>query len=103
MWKALSDGTRRAVLDRLARRPQTTGELCAHFAVKRHGGLGRTTVMKHLDVLQAANLLLVRREGRLRWNSLNPVPIQRVCDRWVSRHVRDLASSANRLKDLLEG
>ena len=59
--------------------------------------------MKHLDVLHVANLVLIRREGRHRWNYLNPVPIQRVCDRWVSRYVRDLARSANRLKDLVEG
>jgi DNA-binding transcriptional ArsR family regulator len=59
--------------------------------------------MKHLDVLEAANLVIVRREGRRRWNHLNPVPIQRVCDRWVSRHVRDLAGSANRLKERVEG
>ena len=103
VWKALADPTRRALLDLLAEEPHTTGQVCAHFALKKHGGLGRTGVMKHLDVLEAANLVLVRREGRRRWNHLNPVPIQRVCDRWVSRHVRDLARSANRLKDLVEG
>lgn len=103
VWKALADGTRRALLDLLARRPRTTGELCAHFARPSAGGLGRTGVMKHLDVLVDADLVLVRREGRRRWNHLNPVPIQRVCDRWVSRHVRDLARSASRLKDLVEG
>jgi DNA-binding transcriptional ArsR family regulator len=58
--------------------------------------------MKHLGVLEAAGLLVVRREGRQRWNHLNPVPIQRVCDRWVSRHVRGLARSADRLKALVE-
>ena len=103
VWKALADPTRRAILDLLATAPRTTGDVCAHFARPRNGGIGRTGVMKHLDVLQAANLVLVRREGRQRWNHLNPVPIQRVCDRWVSRHVRDLAGSANRLKDLVEG
>ncbi|MFT7677896.1 MAG: hypothetical protein ACI8QC_001882 [Planctomycetota bacterium] len=56
-----------------------------------------------LDVLVEAGLVLVRRAGRTRWNHLNPVPIQRVCDRWVSRHVRNLASSATRLKSRVEG
>lgn len=102
VWKALADPTRRALLDRLAGEPRTTGELCAHFGQDRHGGLGRTGVMKHLDVLEEAGLVVVRREGRTRWNHLNPVPIQRVCDRWVSRHVRGLASSANRLKEAAE-
>lgn len=103
VWKALADPTRRALLDLLADEPRTTGDVCAHFAKKKHGGIGRTGVMKHLDVLERAELLVVRREGRHRWNHVNPVPIQRVCDRWVSRHVRDLARSAGRLKDLVEG
>ena len=102
VWKALADPTRRAILDMLAKTPQTTGDVCAHFARSKYGGIGRTGVMKHLDVLQAANLVIIRREGRHRWNHLNPVPIQRVCDRWVSRHVRDIAGSANRLKELVE-
>ena len=102
VWRALADPTRRAILDLLADRVRTTGEVCAHFASARRGGLGRTGVMKHLGVLEQAGLVVVRREGRRRWNHLNPVPIQRVCDRWVSRHVRDLARSADRLKALVE-
>ncbi|MEE9394518.1 MAG: metalloregulator ArsR/SmtB family transcription factor [Planctomycetota bacterium] len=102
VWKALADPTRRAILDRLAKGPCVTGDLCDFFARTRNGGIGRTGVMKHLDVLEKAKLVLFRREGRHRWNYLNPVPIQRVCDRWVSRYVRGLAQSANRLKDLVE-
>ena len=102
VWKALADPTRRAILDLLAKGPAVTGDLCSHFAKSRNGGLGRTGVMKHLDSLEAAGLVLPRREGRHRWNHFNPVPIQRVCDRWVSRHIRGLASAASRLKDLVE-
>ena len=98
VWKALSDATRRAILDSLAKKPLTTGELARRFKP-----LCRTNVMKHIDVLVEANLIVVRREGRVRWNCLNPVPIQRVCDRWVSRHVRHMASAMSRLKDHLEG
>lgn len=58
--------------------------------------------MKHLQILVDANLVVIRREGRKRWNYLNPVPIQRVCDRWVSKHVKRMASSLSRLKDLVE-
>jgi len=102
VWKALADPSRRALLDRLAEGPRTTGELCSHFALPGRGGLCRTATMKHLDVLQEARLVVVRREGKYRWNYLNPVPIQSVCDRWVSRHVRGLASSLGRLKHQLE-
>ena len=98
VWKALADRTRRTILDILAERPHTTGELVA-----RVDGLCRTAVMKHLDVLERAHLVLARREGRTRWNHLNPLPIQEVCDRWVGRHVRHLASAAVRLKAVAEG
>lgn len=97
IWKALADGTRREILDVLAERPQTTGELVARF-----DHLCRTNVMKHIDVLVAANLILVRREGRCRWNHLNPTPIQAVCDRWVSKHVQHLAASMVKLKEHVE-
>lgn len=97
IWKALGDPTRRALLDALAEDPHTTGDLVA-----RHPELSRTAVMKHLDVLEAAGLVVVRREGRQRWNYLNPVPIDRVCGRWIHSHVRHLSAAANRLKSLVD-
>jgi len=98
IWKALADGTRREILDVLAERPQTTSELVGRF----EGSLCRTAVMKHVEILVGANLVLIRREGRVRWNYLNPVPIQRVCDRWISKHVKHMSSALSRLKDLVE-
>ncbi len=97
VWRALADRTRRSILDTLAERPHTTGELVA-----RYEGLCRTAVMKHLDVLERAHLVLTTREGRMRWNHLNPIPIQQVCDRWVGKHVRQLAAAAVRLKSVSE-
>ena len=97
VWKALADGTRRAMLDRLAERPQLTGELVEHF-----DQLCRTNVMKHLGILVDAGLVVIRRQGRQRWNYLNPVPIQQICDRWVSQHVQGLASAVARLKTHVE-
>ena len=97
VWRALADPTRRAILDLLAAGPRTTGEIVAEFE-----DLCRTGVMKHLGLLESANLVLIRREGRTRWNHLNPVPIQQVCDRWVSRHVRHMASAMSRLKEFVE-
>jgi DNA-binding transcriptional ArsR family regulator len=81
VWKALSDPHRRKMLDLLAERRRTTGELSAVF-----GKLSRFAVMKHLRVLEKANLLVVTREGRLRWNALNPVPLREVFRRWVGRY-----------------
>ena len=97
VWKALADTTRRDLLDALADGPLTTGML-----VDRCDGSCRTNVMKHLQILVEAKLVLVRREGRVRWNYLNPVPIQRVCDRWVSAHVRRMSAALSRLKDEIE-
>ena len=97
VWRALSDSTRRSLLDALGERPLSTGEL-----VDRFDNLCRTNVMKHLDILVASQLVIIRREGRVRWNYLNPVPIQRVCDRWVSRHVKRISSALSRLKDHVE-
>ena len=46
--------------------------------------LSRYAVMQHLGVLERAGVVLVRREGRERWNQLNAVPIQRELERWLS-------------------
>lgn len=97
VWRALADPQRRRILDELAAGPLTTGDMVARF-----DDLCRTAVMKHLDILTDANLVLVRREGRYRYNYLNPVPIEQVCQRWVNQHVRSLASALNRLKEVTE-
>ena len=97
IWRALADPVRRALLDALATAPRTTGDL-----VEAEGQLCRTAVMKHLDVLVAAGLVVVRREGRRRWNYLNPVPIDRICRRWLNKHQRRMSSTLNRLKEVVE-
>jgi DNA-binding transcriptional ArsR family regulator len=78
VWKALSDPTRRRLLDALRGGPQTTGALCARFP-----HLARVTVIKHLGVLEEADLVVVQARGRERWNHLNAVPIQRIYERWI--------------------
>jgi DNA-binding transcriptional ArsR family regulator len=94
VFKALADPTRRKILDLLRDRPSTTGELCDGFP-----DLSRFAVMKHLGVLEGAGLVVVRREGRVRWNHLNAVPIQRIHDRWMNRFAAPLAASLLRLEE----
>ena len=77
VFKALSDPTRRRILDALRGGPRTTGQLSRPFSTSRFA------IMKHIGVLERAGLILVRRIGRERWNHLNAVPIQRVYERWV--------------------
>src|SRR5215813_314034 len=79
VWKALSDPTRRAILDLLRKGPKTTTEIVGEFPQ-----LTRFGVMKHMDVLREAHLINTREEGRQRINSLNAVPIRRIYERWVS-------------------
>ncbi len=94
IWKALSDPTRRAILDRLSAKPETTGDLAAGFP-----SLSRFAVMKHLGVLEQAGLVIVRREGRRRWNHLNAVPLRRVYQRWVGTFADHWAGALLRLED----
>jgi DNA-binding transcriptional ArsR family regulator len=87
VWKALSDPTRRAILDLLRDRPRTTTEIVDAFP-----HLSRFGVMKHLDVLRHAELVQTREVGRQRVNSLNVVPIRQIYERWVGPF-RELWSS----------
>ena len=97
VWRALGDERRRRMLDRLAESPMTTGSLVREFQP-----LCRTAVMKHLEVLAAARLVLVRWEGRVRWNHFNPVPIDRICRRWIDGRRRRMTSALRRLKGVVE-
>ena len=54
--------------------------------------LSRFAVMQHLAVLERAGVVLVRRDGRERWNELNAVPIQRELERWLNSFQQVAAS-----------
>ena len=84
VFKALADDTRRVLLDALfARDGQTVQALCAHVPTMTRFG-----VMKHLTVLQEAGLVVARRDGRTKQHFLNPVPIQLLADRWISKYAQ---------------
>jgi DNA-binding transcriptional ArsR family regulator len=87
VWKALSSPHRRALLDALRDGPMTTTALCEVLP-----SLSRFAVMQHLGVLERAGIVLVRREGRERWNQLNAVPIQRELERWLNSFQQASAS-----------
>ncbi len=97
VWKALSDSSRRGILDELKIEPKTTRELCAAFPK-----LDRCTVMKHLGVLVNAGLVISERRGRERYNHINSATLHSIVERWVSGHTARLAESAFRLKNLAE-
>jgi DNA-binding transcriptional ArsR family regulator len=87
IWKALGSPHRRALLDALRDGPKTTSALCEVLPQ-----LSRFAVMQHLGVLERAGVVLVRREGRERWNELNAVPIQRELERWLNGFQQATAS-----------
>jgi DNA-binding transcriptional ArsR family regulator len=97
VFKALSAGVRRQMLDDLRDQPLTTGTLCAHFPE-----LDRCTVMQHLKVLEDADLVTVVRRGRERWNHLNPLPIHAIHERWIGPHAERAVAMLARLKADLE-
>jgi DNA-binding transcriptional ArsR family regulator len=94
VWKALSDSTRRSILDCLRRGPRTTSQIVEAFP-----HLSRFGVMKHIEVLREANLIHTREERRLRINSLNVVPIRQIYERWVGRFEELWASHLLRIKE----
>jgi DNA-binding transcriptional ArsR family regulator len=98
IFKALGDSRRRQILDLLKDRGRTTGELVEHF-----GQLDRCTVMQHLSVLEKADLIIVKREGRLRWNYLNPLPIKELHDRWIGGYADSAIDLLARMKHEIEG
>lgn len=97
VWKALSDPTRRAILDLLRKGPRTTTEI-----VEKFPELSRFGVMKHIGVLRDAGLVQTRQEGRRAVNSLNAVPIRMIYERWVSGYQDLWASKLTSLKKSLE-
>jgi DNA-binding transcriptional ArsR family regulator len=97
IFKALGDSRRREILDLLKKKPATTGDLCSHFPE-----LDRCTVMQHLGVLEKADLLIIRREGRLRWNYMNPLPLKEISDRWIHPHAHGAVGMLAKLKKDLE-
>jgi DNA-binding transcriptional ArsR family regulator len=98
VFKALADSLRRRFLDDLhARNGQTLSELC------KGRGMTRQAVTKHLGILEAANLIVTRKEGRKKLHFLNPVPIQEVADRWIGKYERSWLRALGDLKKRLEG
>jgi DNA-binding transcriptional ArsR family regulator len=83
VFKALSDPTRRAILDELHDRSgQTLFEICARLITKHGSASTRQAVSQHLDVLEAAGLVKTRREGRYKFHDLDTSPLREIDARW---------------------
>lgn len=97
VFAALASATRRRILDVLKAEPgASVRDVAAHFDISR------VAVMKHLEVLVAAGLVLSVKEGRTRVLHFNPVPIQEIHDRWTTEFSRHWAARMTALKYRVE-
>ncbi|HUO97919.1 MAG TPA: metalloregulator ArsR/SmtB family transcription factor [Rhizomicrobium sp.] len=97
VFRALADPARRQLLDRLHdRNGQTLGNLCEGMAMSRQA------VTKHLAILEEANLVATRRQGREKLHFLNPVPINEIAERWIGKYERHRVRALADLKRKLE-
>jgi len=98
VFRALADASRRQLLDRLyEQNGQTLGELCQGLEMTRQA------VTKHLVILEEANLVSVQRQGREKLHFINPVPINEIAERWISKFDRPRLAVLSELKRTLEG
>lgn len=99
VFRALADPTRRALLDALFELDgQSVQALCAQVPEMTRFG-----VMKHLAILEEANLVIAHRDGRSKLHFLNPVPIQQLADRWIGKYARPFTRALTGLQQQLEG
>ena len=97
VFRALADPTRRSLLDSLnERNGQTLRELSSRLE------MARQSVSKHLDVLEAANLITTVRRGREKLHYLNAAPISEIAERWITQYERDRVRALADLKRALE-
>ena len=98
VFAALSSEPRRRILDVLKKEPgANVNRVCGFF-----GEMGRVAVLKHVDVLEAANLVISEKVGRERQLYFNPVPIHMIHDRWTTEFSAYWAGPLARMKYRLE-
>ena len=93
-FNAVAEASRRDLLDALGTGEATVGELVDRL------GLSQPQVSKHLGVLRAVGLVLVRADGRRRWYRVNGPALKPVHD-WVRAFERTWNERLDRLDDLL--
>ncbi len=94
-FSALSDPTRRAIVDRLSRGPSRVTDLAGRFPISL------AAVSKHLRVLERAGLVKRRRQGREHHFELRAGPLREVA-RWTSRYERFWNEKLDALAAFLE-
>lgn len=97
LFQALASASRREILDIVRAKPGcSVMHVCSHFDVSR------IAVMKHIGVLEKANLVLSEKQGRTRRLYFNAAPIQLIYDRWTSEYSGYWSGQMTRIKYLAE-
>jgi DNA-binding transcriptional ArsR family regulator len=97
VFRALADGSRRLLLDRLHRKNgQSLADLCEGLEMSRQA------VAKHLGILEEANLVAVQWAGREKLHFINPVPINGIAERWIGKFEQPRLRALSDLKKALE-
>lgn len=91
VYKAIADPTRRTILDELIERDrQTLFELCGRLTMKHGLTSSRQAISQHLDVLEAAGLVIAVKEGRYKFHSIDTAPLRAIADRWPQQTREDI-------------
>lgn len=93
-FDALTEPTRRRILDLLRERPRSVGELVDLLAISQ------PLASKHLRVLREAGLVHVRQDAQRRWYELRPEPLAEI-DEWLGPYRQMWEERLDRLDDLL--
>ncbi len=97
LFKALADGSRRKILDRLRKEGGLSlNGICERF------DMSRQAVTKHLVILEAANLVVTKKQGREKLHYLNPMPISDIYTRWIGKFEQKRVEALQTLKQALE-
>jgi len=94
-FAALSDPTRRGILERLGRGEATISDLAAAF------GMTLTGIKKHVRILEQAGLVTTKKVGRVRYCRLGPRRLEDETT-WIAAYRQMLEAQLDRLGDFLE-
>ncbi|WP_201388995.1 helix-turn-helix transcriptional regulator [Ktedonobacter sp. SOSP1-52] len=90
LFKALADPTRRTILDELSEHDgQTLFELCSRLLLRHQIASTRQAISQHLEILEAANLVTVKRQGRYKFHYINTKPLSAIQQRWGEKKKED--------------
>ncbi len=97
LFQAMAHTVRREILDIVKTNPGSrVSDVCKHFS------MSRIAVMKHLGILEAADMIVSEKSGRSRLLFFNIMPIQAIYERWTNQYDSVWTRSLSAFKKDLE-